>query len=324
MSSELKPRVILSPGKGEIPRFTKGTKATFHFKTIKTSETGDEIIIDDSKKLKKPMELLIDREFKLPVLEECIKSMRVNEISKFHIHKSLLQNYPIMSQAYRKFAQPKSDTEEEIQPTHRCCGLTANKTNFADLDELTENPCDLQLIVELLKVENPEEYEKEIWQMEDNEKIDSIPRLRESGNKLYNEKKYEEASAKYGKAIAIIDQLMSKEKPHDEEWNNYDLMKVPFLSNYSQCQFLLGNFYSAIEHSTEVINRDANNVKAYFRRAKAHCNVWNIEDAKKDFEKVVQLDKSMERAVLKLIQDLDISVKEKEQQEAERLKGKLF
>ena len=41
-----------------------------------------------------------------------------------------------------------------------------------DLDELVSNPSDLKFTIELLKVENPEDYDKEIWQMSAQELID--------------------------------------------------------------------------------------------------------------------------------------------------------
>ncbi|RWS02671.1 AH receptor-interacting protein-like protein [Dinothrombium tinctorium] len=317
MSSEAKPRVILSPGKGPIPDFPKGTKVTFDFKTVKRGENGEEIVIDDSKKYKKPMELLIGKEFKLQVWEECVKTMRVGEISKFNVHKSLVVNYPFVAQAYRKFANKKENESEEENHhvSRRCCGLSAAKTNYADLDDLIENPSDLEFTIELLKVENPSEYEKEIWQMEESERLESIPKFREEGNKLYKQKRYEEASQKYASALGIIEQLMSKEKPGESEWNEFDRMKIPLLSNYSQCKLLLGDYYSVIENCTEVIKRDPTNTKAYFRRAKAHSKVWNVEEAKSDFFKVIELDKSLEATVRKELRDLKTAVKEKTEKE---------
>jgi len=61
---------------------------------------------------------------------------------------------------------------------------------------------------ELIKVILPNEYEKESWQMTENEKLESIPYLKEKGNTLFREKKYDNASEIYAKAIGILEQLM--------------------------------------------------------------------------------------------------------------------
>lgn len=62
--------------------------------------------------------------------------------------------------------------------------------------------------IELIKVVLPNEYEKESWQMTENEKLESIPHLKEKGNALFREKKYDDASEIYAKAIGILEQLM--------------------------------------------------------------------------------------------------------------------
>ena len=46
-----------------------------------------------------------------------------------------------------------------------------------------QSPEDLEFIFELLSVET--EYEKESWQMDADEKLDSVPQLKTEGNKLF-------------------------------------------------------------------------------------------------------------------------------------------
>lgn len=63
-------------------------------------------------------------------------------------------------------------------------------------------------ISELLKVERSDEYEREVWQMDVNERLELVPVLKEKGNKLYGEKKYKEAEDSYSQALGILEQLM--------------------------------------------------------------------------------------------------------------------
>lgn len=106
---------------------------------------------------------------------------------------------------------------------------------YKDLDELFSKPCDLEFIIgenekrftknkvfcsnfaflflyfaEIISIEQPNEYEKESWQLNDNEKSKTISEYRESGNELYRNGKIEEAEEKYRSALAIVEPLLLK------------------------------------------------------------------------------------------------------------------
>lgn len=59
-------------------------------------------------------------------------------------------------------------------------------------------------------MELPSEYEKEPWQLNDDEKLNAIEDLRQRGNKAFQEKKTTEAQDLYIKALGIVEQLMLK------------------------------------------------------------------------------------------------------------------
>ena len=65
-------------------------------------------------------------------------------------------------------------------------------------------------VTEMVKVERPGTFEKEIWTLTDEEKMSKMPVLRESGNALFKEKKYSEAAEKYAEAIGMMEQLLMK------------------------------------------------------------------------------------------------------------------
>lgn len=44
--------------------------------------------------------------------------------------------------------------------------------------------------------------------MDPEEKLRTVPELKECGNELYKQKQYEEASKKYGEAIGLLEQLI--------------------------------------------------------------------------------------------------------------------
>lgn len=60
----------------------------------------------------------------------------------------------------------------------------------------------------MLEVEQPEDYEKESWLLTEEEKLKKVPELKEKGNVLFREKKYQDAEEQYATAIRFLEQLM--------------------------------------------------------------------------------------------------------------------
>lgn len=63
------------------------------------------------------------------------------------------------------------------------------------------------------------------------------------------------------------------------------------------------------------------NVKAYYKRAKAHAAVWNEKEARADFTKVLELDPSLEPSVTKELRVLEERLRSKDKEERNRYKG---
>lgn len=59
----------------------------FHFKTTKCDP--DKTLIDDSKTLGNPMELVLGKQFKLEVWEAIVQQMSLNEVATFTCEKSV-------------------------------------------------------------------------------------------------------------------------------------------------------------------------------------------------------------------------------------------
>ena len=84
------------------------------------------------------------------------------------------------------------------------------KLGYDDLNNLMEKPSDLVFTMELLSFDPPESYKKEPWQMDETEKMDALPKLREDGNHFYKENNISEASKMYSQALGILEQLLLK------------------------------------------------------------------------------------------------------------------
>lgn len=64
-------------------------------------------------------------------------------------------------------------------------------------------------------------------------------------------------------------------------------------------------------------------VKAYYMRARAHVEVWNAEEAKADLEKVLELEPSMRKAVLRELRLLESRLADKQEEERQRCRSML-
>lgn len=58
-----------------------GPQVTFHFRTMLCND--DRTVLDDSKKVGMPMEVVIGNMFRLDVWEALLKSMRIGEVAEF-------------------------------------------------------------------------------------------------------------------------------------------------------------------------------------------------------------------------------------------------
>jgi len=66
------------------------------------------------------------------------------------------------------------------------------------------------------------------------------------------------------------------------------------------------------------------NVKALFRRGKANISVWKMNEAKEDLNHLSSLDPSMQASVNRLLFEINEAVKKKDDEDRQKLRGKLF
>ncbi|KAI4890053.1 hypothetical protein NFI96_017193 [Prochilodus magdalenae] len=311
---------VVSPGKGELPSFLDGTKVVFHYRT----SLCDGTLLDDSRTMggkSKPMELILGKKFKLPVWELVVTTMRVGEMADFTCDLKHTALYPLVSQSLRNISVGKDPLEGQ----RHCCGIAQVHSHHSlghpDLDQLQANPQPLVFTIQLLEVLPPGSFALETWAMTDEEKLQVVPQIHEEGNALFKKGETAAAAEKYYNAIACLKNLQMKEQPGDVVWINLDQMITPLLLNYCQCKLMLGQYYEVLEHCSSLLNKYEDNVKAYFKRGKAHAAVWNEAEARADFAKVVALDPSLGPVVEKEIRVMEDKIREKKREEKGRYKN---
>lgn len=63
-----------------------GAKVKFHYET----KRGDnQKVLDDSRKIDKPLELVLGKKFKLEVWEAIVQKMALNEVARFTVDKTV-------------------------------------------------------------------------------------------------------------------------------------------------------------------------------------------------------------------------------------------
>ncbi|XP_041097192.1 aryl-hydrocarbon-interacting protein-like 1 [Polyodon spathula] len=312
-------KTIVHGGSDDLPRFITGTKVSFHFRTMLCDE--DRTVLDDSKKVGVPMEVVIGNMFKLEIWESLLCSMRVGEVAEFLcdvIHTGL---YPIVAKSLRRIAEGKDPVDWHVHTCGMANMFAYHSLGYPDLDELQKEPQPLIFVLELVKVEQPNEYNRESWALSDEERMKAVPILHGEGNKLFKLGRYEAATNKYKEAIICLKNIQTKEKAWEVPWLKLEKMVHTLTLNYCQCLLKMAEYYEVLEHTTDIINHHPGVLKAYFMRAKAHMEVWNEEQAKADFQKVLELDLSMAKVVRKELQILHMRMEEKRDEDKITYKG---
>lgn len=81
---------ILSAGR-KFVEMKKGARVKFHFQTRKVGNGNT--VVDDSRKMKEPMQLVIGLKFKLEVWEVIVQKMSLHEVASFTIDKSVSSRF---------------------------------------------------------------------------------------------------------------------------------------------------------------------------------------------------------------------------------------
>uniref|UniRef100_A0AC34GXD9 Uncharacterized protein n=1 Tax=Panagrolaimus sp. ES5 TaxID=591445 RepID=A0AC34GXD9_9BILA len=289
---------ILHAGKGPLLDFAKDTKAIFDYDVLLPLVDVDKEgfpqdkeqykLIDTTKKpwphgYGKPLELIFGKKFQLPIMETCLQSMLIDEISQFDIDTRDMLSFPMVSAKLRDISKAEINPKlAEEKHHHHCAAMGPVKTGYEDLDDLINNPRPIRLIMHLKKILKPEaDYKVDSWQLNDESKLKQSEILRQEGNDLFKKGEFNDAKEKYREALTLLDTLLLKEKPGDPEFIELDSKNVPLYLNLSQCYLNLQNFYEALGSAEEVLKRDAENEKGLFRKAKAQIARWDFDEAEK-------------------------------------------
>ncbi|CAD5206906.1 unnamed protein product [Bursaphelenchus okinawaensis] len=304
---------VLSSGRGPLPEYVKDTKVWIDYEVLVPKvDTTKEGFPEDQSQYKsvdntkkqwpdgygEPLELVIGRKFQLPVLETCVKSMHVNEICQFDIEMKQVASFPLVAKKLRDISRARVDPKYVHHEQHHCAGMGVPKTGYKELDDLIENPRDLRFRIHLLRLEQPDEYHADNWQLNPEQRQEKVKELKERANGLVREGKHSVAIDEYKEALTLLDQLMLMEKPGEPEWKELEAQTVPLYSNLALCYLALQSYREAGNAATEALKRDPTNEKALFRRAKARVQLYEFDEAEEDLSLFLEHYPNNEKLVL--------------------------
>uniref|UniRef100_A0A8C1NEI2 Aryl hydrocarbon receptor interacting protein-like 1 n=1 Tax=Cyprinus carpio TaxID=7962 RepID=A0A8C1NEI2_CYPCA len=306
-------KTILHGGTGEKPKFVTGTKVQLYSHILYMYMRT---VIDDSKKAGMPMEMVIGNLFKLDVWETL-------NILLFYVLSSMADQhtglYPIVAKSLRRIAVGKDPVDWHIHTCGMANMFAYHSLGYDDLDELQKEPQPLYFVMELLKVQQPSEYDRESWALNDEERLKTVPMLHGQGNKLFKQGRYDDATLKYKEAIMCIKNVQTK--AWEAPWLRLEKMVNTLTLNYCQCLLRMEEYYEVIEHTTDIINQHPGAMKAFYLSGKANMEVWNEAEARDDFLRVLDLDPGMKKTIKKELAVLKMRMELKNEEDRLKYRG---
>ncbi|KAK9158926.1 hypothetical protein Scep_005500 [Stephania cephalantha] len=172
----------------------------------------------------------------------------------------------------------------------------------------------IQWEIELLSFEMPKDWTGLNFAsiMEDADKI------KNTGNRLFQEGKFELAKAKYEKVLREFNHV----NPQDDEEGKIFLNSRNSLHlNVAACYLKMGEWRKSIEACNKVLDSNPLHVKALYRRGMAYLSGGEFDEARNNFEKMPTIDKSSEPDAKAALQKLKQKQLEVEKKAKKQFKG---
>ncbi|XP_074589894.1 peptidyl-prolyl cis-trans isomerase PASTICCINO1-like isoform X2 [Curcuma longa] len=172
----------------------------------------------------------------------------------------------------------------------------------------------VQWEIELLGFEMPKDWTGLTFQ----EIMDEAENIKNTGNRLFKEGKYELAKAKYEKVLREYNHV----NPQDDEEGKIFLNSRNTLQlNVAACYQKMDEQRKSIETCNKVLEASPAHVKALYRRGMAYMLLGDFVEAKKDFEMMMKVDKTAEPDATAALLKLKQKEQETEKKARKQFKG---
>uniref|UniRef100_A0A0D9VUC3 peptidylprolyl isomerase n=1 Tax=Leersia perrieri TaxID=77586 RepID=A0A0D9VUC3_9ORYZ len=172
----------------------------------------------------------------------------------------------------------------------------------------------VQWEIELLGFEMPKDWTGFTFQ----EIMDDADKIKTTGNRLFKEGKFELAKAKYEKVLREYNHVHPQD---DDEGKIFANSRNSLHLNVAACYQKMGEYRKSIDTCNKVLEANPAHVKALYRRGMSYMLLGDFDDAKKDFEKMMAVDKSSEPDATAALLKLKQTIQETEKKARKQFKG---
>lgn len=161
---------------------------------------------------------------------------------------------------------------------------------------------------------------KDIWSLSDHECQQLAEQHKEVGTELFKAENMYGASLHYSKALKYILHIHHQSMDHGVERKVDISLKNTLFLNLAACQLKLSQFEKVVKSCSRVLEEDAGNVKALYRRGRALVCLNDHDNALTDFVHAKEVEPN-NRAVDKQIRQLRLKVQEHNAKYRDTFKG---
>eukprot|EP00029_Vermamoeba_vermiformis_P005095 TRINITY_DN1673_c0_g1_i1.p1 TRINITY_DN1673_c0_g1~~TRINITY_DN1673_c0_g1_i1.p1 ORF type:complete len:384 (-),score=115.61 TRINITY_DN1673_c0_g1_i1:42-1124(-) len=129
------------------------------------------------------------------------------------------------------------------------------------------------------------------------EKLVTAEKYRNDGNEHFKKGENKKAMGAYHNALMYLKSLNG---PSQEHADKAKAIKLACYLNLAAAQLKESNWEKVIKYSSEALTIEPNNVKALYRRGKAHHNDKNLDAAETDLETALRVDPNNAEVVQEL------------------------
>jgi tetratricopeptide (TPR) repeat protein len=225
----------------EVTKLSSSNESSSSGAPFKRIKVGDSIENDPTN----PFEMRIGLGFSVPAMEKCVKTMKVGERARFlcmpdecevgskrylylqcavqicfsyhawhniHHYKlyNQIQGYSQLETVLRQEKKNRELIAEGKAPMRAfgCCAHSASQEQtYNNRDLLLCVGAPLEFEIELLSIQEPNTFSKEIWEMNAIEKYKEAPKRKDEGTELYKKGDYAGACEKYTRALMLLESL---------------------------------------------------------------------------------------------------------------------
>ncbi|KAL1370973.1 hypothetical protein HN51_001192 [Arachis hypogaea] len=172
----------------------------------------------------------------------------------------------------------------------------------------------IQWEIELLGFEMPKDWTG----LDFNSIMNEAEKIRNTGNRLFKEGKYELAKAKYEKVLREFNHVNPQD---DEEGKIFADTRNLLHLNVAACYLKVGECRKSIETCNKVLEAKPAHVKGLYRRGMAYMANGDFEEARNDFKMMMKVDKSAEPDATAALSKLKQKEQEVERKARKQFKG---